>query len=311
MKDLSIVIISYNTKKLTIDCVKTIVENTKGLDYEILVVDNNSKDKSADAIREYSAKYESKNLKIEVIENDKNLGFAKANNQGMDKSTGKYILFLNSDTKVESNVLKEMVDWMEGHEGVGAATCTLRNKDKSIQGTGGYFPTLPRVFNWMFFIDDIPLIEKFFKPFHPMHDKSPFSKGEAFYKEQKEIDWVTGAFMLTRASVVKKVGGFDEDFFMYTEDTDLCFRIKREGYRIVYTPKWSITHLGGSSSVKEYPLLSEFEGVKLFYKKHMPTWQYPVLRVLLKVGSVLRIFIFGLIKGKEGARVYAKALGKI
>jgi hypothetical protein len=117
--------------------------------------------------------------------------------------------------------------------------------------------------------------------------------------------------MLTRASVVKKVGGFDEDFFMYTEDTDLCFRIKREGYRIVYTPKWSITHLGGSSSVKEYPLLSEFEGVKLFYKKHMPTWQYPVLRVLLKVGSVLRIFIFGLIKGKEGARVYAKALGKI
>jgi len=304
---ISIVIISYNTKKLTGDCVKSIVEGTKGTKYEIIVVDNNSTDGSTETLKKLQNSKTPK-LQLKLIENQTNLGFGRANNQGIKKAKGRYVLFLNSDTVVNDNVIGEMVEWMDENKDIGIASCALRNRDGSLQGTGGHFPTLARVFTWMT-IQDIPFVDKLIKPFHPMKEKS-FVKGESFYEKEKEIDWITGAFFLMRKEVSKQVGGFDEDYFMYTEEVDLCYRSKKVGWKIYYNPKWSITHLGGASGKKWSFVTREFDGVKLFYKKHYPKWQYPVLRLFLKTGAFWRMFLFGLLKGKGAAKAYAKAFFK-
>jgi len=301
--DLSIIIVSFNTKDILIDCLRSVVKRTQGLDYEIIVVDNASADASVQAVEKFSVKI--KNLVL--IKNAKNIGFGAANNQGIKKAKGKYFLLLNSDTLVRDNVLVKMHTFIERHPKVGIATCALRNADGSLQGTGGYFPNLFRVFAWMFFLEDIPLLDRLIKPFHPMHPHSPFYKGERFFEKAQERDWITGAFFLARKKVVDDIGFFDEDYFMYTEEVDFCYRAKKVGWKVWYLPRFSIPHLGGASSTSEFPILSEYKGIKLFYKKNMPSWQYPIVRVFLKGGALVRIVLFGLLKGREAGETYAKA----
>jgi len=301
--ELSIIIINFNTKKITSDCLKSIVKMTKGIDYEIIVVDNASKDGSVQMLESLRKKIP--NLKL--INNRENKGFGPGNNQGLRIAKGNYILLLNTDTIIHDNVLSEITSWMDANPDAGIVTCALKNRDGSLQGTGGYFPTLTRVFSWMFFIEDIPLLDSLIKPFHPVHGQSPFYKGISFFQNKHQQDWITGAFMLMRSEVVKQVGYFDEDYFMYTEEVDYCYRTKKKEWKVWYLPTWSITHLGGASSTSEFPILSEYKGIKIFYKKHQKPWQYTLLRGFLKGGALLRMIIFGVIKGKEVARIYAKA----
>lgn len=300
--DLSIIIVSYNTKKLTENCLKSIKKHTRGISYEIIVIDNNSDDSSVELLRSLSRQ----DQKIRLIESKKNLGFAGGNNKGIERAKGEYILLLNSDTLISSNVLGEMVNWMREKPKVGIATCSLKNQDSSIQGTGGYFPTLVRVFSWMT-IQDFPLVDKLIKPFHPIKNKS-FSKGISFYKNKRQLDWVTGAFVLMRGKIVKEVGLMDEAYFMYVEEVDYCYRVKKKGWEVWYLPAWNIVHYGGaSSSIAEFSVLSEFKGIKRFYKKHYPKWQYLILRILLKIGALGRILVMGILEGPESAKIYAKA----
>jgi GT2 family glycosyltransferase len=198
-----------------------------------------------------------------------------------------------------------MVKLFDERLDIGVATCMLKNKDGSIQGTGGYFPTLLRVMSWMT-IQDLPFVDKLIKPFHPHKTNSPL-KNDSFYEKERELDWITGAFFMIRKKVIDEVGGFDKDYFMYTEETDLCFRVKKLGWKVWYEPKWSMVHLGGGSSEKWSFVTKEFQGVKTFYKKHYSKWQYPILRLLLKEGAALR-FMFYLITGRREARkAYAEA----
>jgi hypothetical protein len=297
---LSIIIISYNTKTLLKRCIDSLYRFNKDITFELIIVDNNSTDGSVKYLKHLISKQN-----IHAIFNTENLGFSKANNVGVAKATSKYVLLLNSDTEFHSSILKDMLDWMEQNKKVGIATCALKNKNGTIQGTGGYFPNLLRVFSWMI-IQDLPFIDKLIKPFHPMKEKS-FIKGDSFYKDKKEVDWVTGAFLLARKIVFEQAGDFDEDYFMYTEETDLCYRVKMLGWQVWYLPKWSIVHLGGASGTKENAVLNEIKGVKLFYKKHYPPWQYPVLRLILKIGFLGRSAIFGILEGRDSAKTYAKA----
>jgi len=298
--DLSIIIVNYNTKELLINCVESIVKHTKGLKYEIVVVDNNSDDK-------VKSSWFDSTEHITIILNKENKGFGAANNIGLEKAQGAYILLLNSDTLIHDNVLSEMVSWIKKNKNVGVVSCALKNSDGTMQGSGGYFPTLSKVFAWMFFLEDIPFLDQLIKPFHPTHGQSFFYNGTKQFEKKREQDWVTGAFMLIPKKVLEEVGVFDTDYFMYTEEVDLCFRIKKAGYAIWYLPAWSITHFGGASSTNEFPLLQEYKSMKLFYQKHMPTWQMPVLRLFLKLGALIRIPLFGILKGKEVAKIYAKA----
>lgn len=302
MTGLSIIIVSFNTEKLTKECIESVVKYTKGISYEFLVMDNISKDASVEMLRGLSKK-----LPLTLIENKENIGFGPANNQGMKKAKGRYLLLLNSDTYVKDNTLGEMVKWMDENPKVGISSCALKNKDGSLQGTGGYFPNLFRVFSWMFFIEDIPYLSKLIKPYHPMHPNSPFYKGEEFFKKAQERDWLTGAYLLFRKEVLSDVGYFDKDYFMYVEEVDYAYRAKEKGWQVWFLPKWSIIHYGGASGTSEFATLSEYKSLKVFYKKHYPKWQMPFLRLFLKLGAIFRMIIFGILKGANVFKIYAKA----
>jgi len=300
--DLSIVIVNYNTKEITADCLDSLKKNTKGIDCEVIVVDNNSSDGSIPMLRKRAKRKE-----IILIANNENLGFGKANNMGIKIAKGRYVLLLNSDTIISENILFEMVGWMDSHKNADISTCALKNKDGTYQGTGGSFPDIFRVFAWMFFIEDIPVLDKIIKPYHPMHPVSPIYKGSDSFEQSAQRDWITGAFMLFRSDVFKKIGVFDEDFFMYVEEVELCYRARKKGLSIWYLPKWSITHFGGASGVGKFSLIQEYKGIKLFYKKHLPKWQMPLLRYFLKAGALLRITGYYLAGNREVAEAYAQA----
>ena len=294
--DLSIIVVNFNTKTFLKGCLDSLNKNTKNISYEIIIVDNASNDGSVDLIK----KYKVEDSKIKTIFNDTNLGFAKANNLGIDKAQGRYILLLNSDTQVNSNVLEDFVSWMDEHQEVGVSSCCLVGSDGKTQSNGGYFPNILRVGAWMLFVDDIPLVSKLIKPFHPK------PSGEA-----TQIDWVTGAFMFIRAGVIGKIGCLDERYFMYVEDVDFCMRANLAGYTVWYLPKMSILHFGGASSNSEYSLVSEYKNIKIFYKKHYVDWQFPLLRFFLFVGAILRIFVLGILTGSRSVKIYVNAIRQI
>lgn len=266
MIDLSVIIVSYNAKDYLLNCLKSI-----DLNCEIIIVDNASSDKSADEIKK-TFPY------VKIIENKENLGFAAANNQGIKESKGRYILLLNPDTKILDSALQKMISWMDFHPKAAVSTCQLLNEDGSIQPTGGFFPTLPRLFAWQIFLDDLLLLKSY-------HLK------KIFYSKEKELDWITGAFFLFRREVVNKAGLFDENFFMYAEDLEYCYRIKKSGFKIFFTPQTSIIHYGFKSGSKERALISEYESLKYFYSKHYPPYKTLLARLILKFGALLRSVI--------------------
>lgn len=305
MNDISIIILNYNTADLTLNCVRSILQYTKQLNLQIIILDNNSSDDSNKILN----KNFKNNKSIKLVKSSINLGFSKGNNKAAKKANGKYLLFLNSDTVIEDNSIKDVYDFLENNKQYDIATCRLVNKDGSVQGTGGYFPNLIRVASWMT-IQDLPLVDQIIKPFHPQKSKSIF-KNDNFYRKDRDLDWVTGAFMMIRADKFKKVNGFSEDYFMYTEDTDLSYKIKKLGGKVRYLSSPHVIHLGGQSSSDEYPILSEFESIKIFFKKYYPKWQYPILILLLKIGSLVRVIAFAILFNKSSVQTYAKAFKKI
>jgi GT2 family glycosyltransferase len=312
--DLSIIIVNYNTKDLTIDCIKSVNKFTKGITFEIILVDNASSDDSIPSLKKLNLK----NLKI--IESKKNLGFGGGNNLGIKHATGKYILYLNSDTLFEENSLEKIIKWMDENPQPGGATCKLKFKDNSPQANGGSTPNLLRVFLWATFLDDIPGIYNIFGSYHP----NPNAK---FFKDQKkpiEQDWIIGAFLLVRKEVVDKVGGFDDSIFMYGEDVEYSYRIKKAGFSLWYLPFTKIIHYGSASTNSEtvtFPgnitgkrnaILGEFEGLKAFYKKHYSKLSYMNLLICLRFAAIFRIIMFGIIKRQSQAiKIYAEAYREI
>lgn len=296
--ELSIIIVSFNTSDLLRKCLNKVYKSLSfgkiEKETEVLVVDNGSTDGTLEMIR--------KNFpKVEIIKNSRNLGYARANNQAIKQSAGKYILLLNSDTELQNDSLIKLLETIKDDNGIGAAGGKLLNLDKSLQPSAGFFPNLSKVFYWMFFIDDIPFLRKVLKPYHE-EDKS-------FYEKTQKVDWVTGACFLIKKEVVDKVGLLDENIFMYGEEMEWCYRIKKTGYLILYTPYSHIVHhKGASGTFGEGGILEEFKAILYFYKKHKSSWQYPLVCLFLRCGSLLRMAVFGII-GKYPARqnLYAKA----
>ena len=299
--DISIIIIS-SKKDYLFDCLSSVKAALSDLTSEVILVDNASEDN-------LKAQVAKKFPWVTTLRREKNGGFGENNNMGMKIARGRYVLLLNDDTKIiERRIFKEMVDWMDSHSRVGVTSCGLLNSDKkTLQGSGGYFPTLFRVFAWMSFLDDIPGLDRLIKPYHPMHGWSPFYSGETYFKKPHEQDWVTGAFFLMRKEAMDEAGVFDEDYFLYVEEVDLAYRVKKAGWKVWYLPKWKIVHYGSVTTGSENALVFEIKNIKLFYKKHYAAWMSPVLSLFLKMGTLLRIILFGLIKGPGVAKTYVKA----
>lgn len=302
MLDLSVIIISYNTKALLLECLRSMKKYTKNVTYEVIIVDNNSSDGSQNIDKEEKI---IKNLKI--IKNKENLGFAKANNQAINLCQGKFVLLLNSDTVFSENTLGKMVEWYGKHPSIGVASCTLKNPDGTIQATGGSFPSIFKVFLWSTFLDDLPFITDIFGSFHP-HTPGFFTKS-TYYLKDHEQDWVTGAFFMIRKEVIEKVGLLNEDFFMYVEELEYCFRVKKIGWKVCYTTSTSITHIGRASGTSLNAILGEYKGLILFYNKHKSKFERLVLMLLLKWSAIFRFILFSILNDKKGTRdVYLKAL---
>lgn len=288
---LSVIIISYNTKKLTLDTIKSVYRHPHDVKFEIIVVDNASTDGSVEALKKLATK--KKNLKI-IVEK-KNWGFGIGNNIGVKKARGEYLLLLNSDTIINSAVLPYSLSWFATHPQTGVYSCRLENKDKTFQASGGYFPTLGRLFAWQFFLDDLPILRRLINSIHP-YTKHPL------YSHLSHLDWITGAFMVIPKKVFNQVGGFDKNIWLYVEELELCYRIKRAGYQVVYDPTHSITHLGGGSSGSFLALTNEIKNTIYFFSKHKPKWQLPLVRLIFICGSLLRFIIFGIIGHDEKSR---------
>lgn len=288
---LSIIIVSYNTAKITINCLKSILQD-KGLTvtpFEIIVIDNNSQDDSVKKIEEFR---KTTNCPLKIIKNKDNAGFGKANNQGLKIAQGNYLLFLNSDTIVLHSAISQSLDWLSSHPESCICTAQLLNLDGTIQASGGFFPTLINVFTWCLSLDDLPLVNRVIKPLHP-HTPN-FYTHDKFYTLDHSQDWVTGAFMLTRKPLLDKTNGFDEHYFMYGEEVELAYRIKQitSHNQVWYLIGPQIVHLGSASAINQLnPILNEYKGILSFFKKHRPAWQYPIVKILLKINAFTRFVI--------------------
>jgi len=291
---LSIIIISYNTADITVNCLKSIFQD-KGLKqtpFEIIIIDNNSQDNSLKKIEEFKKSIKIKESLFKIIKNKINAGFSKANNQGLKIAQGNYILYLNSDTIILHSAISQSLDWLCSHPESSICTAQLLNKDSTIQASGGFFPTLANVFTWCLSLDDLPLVNHLIKPLHP-HTPTFYTK-DKFYTFDHLQDWVTGAFMLTRKPLLDKTGGFDENYFMYGEEVELANRIKQatNNNQVWYLIGPQIVHLGGASAKNRLdPILNEYRGILSFFKKHRPSWQYPLVRGLLKINAFTRFII--------------------
>src|SRR3989344_2533563 len=309
--DLSVIIVNWNTKRLLEDCLESIYRYTnndrsladarddekrgKNISFEVIVADNGSTDGSQTMVKE-------KFPQVKLVSNKQNLGFTKANNQGIKIAKGEYILLLNSDTYLIENSLEKLLDKARSIRGdLGAIGPLLLNEDRSIQQSVGFFPHLPQVFWWMTFIDDLPG-GQLLKPYHVDHD--------SFYQKEREVDWVTAAAILVPQKVVKEVGGLDEKIFMYGEEVDWCYQIKKAGFKVYFSPITQIVHIGRGSSQKisQNAIIGEYRGIIYFYQKHKDKVSLQITRVLLKIVALARILIFGATGRKSLAKFYVEVL---
>jgi GT2 family glycosyltransferase len=234
---LSIVILCWNDKKVIGECLRSICAETTPGSYEIIVSDNGSTDGCLEFIKENYPQ-------VKVIENGRNLRFAKANNVGIEVCQGEYILILNPDTIIHDRCLDKLVARADREPEVGAFGCRVLNFDGSYQLSAQPFPTAFRELIVAFQVRWLGYLSDRF-----LGDTYVGWKGES----EKRVDWITGCFMLIRGDLLKRLKGFDAQFFYYYEDTDLSRRIWEAGFPIVYTPEGTITHLKGFSTSQRLP----------------------------------------------------------
>jgi len=270
MIKLSIVIVSHNTAKITKKCICSLLSKLTKVNfgYQLLIVDNASQDET---IAELQSLQKETGYKFIIIKNKRNLGYAKANNQGLKKARGKYTLFLNSDVLMKKIDFSSLLDFLDEDPLIGALTIKLILLDGKIDlASHRGFPTLWRSFCYFSGLEKIfcpiAFFNKIFGGYHLCGRKM---------EEIHEIDSPSGAFFLVRTNLVKNLNGFDEDFFMYGEDLDLAWRIKKAGYKIVYYPYFEAIHLKYQSGLKgkdinKRKLIKKYfyQAMKIFYQKH-------------------------------------------
>ena len=271
--DLSIIIVNYNVKEFLENALISIKKAIEGINAEIFVVDNASEDGSVEMIKQ-------KFPDVNLIANSENLGFAKANNQALKLAKGKYILLINPDTIVQEDTFRVLLSFLESHPECGMVGCKVLNPDGTLQlACRRSFPT-----PWVAFTKMIGLSSLFPK-------SKIFAKYNLTYldpDEVAEVDAVSGSFMMIRREVYEKVGGLDEDFFMYGEDIDWCYRIKKAGWKIYYVPFTQIIHFKGESTKRSNidEIRVFYEAMKIFVRKHYK--EFALLGVILRVGIFLR-----------------------
>ena len=277
--DLSIIIVNYNTKELLKQTIESVIYTVgQAINYEIIVSDNGSEDGSCEMLREYFPK-------IQLIENKANLGFSKGNNIAIKRAKGRYILLLNSDTVVKDQCLEKCINYMDEYTEIGTLGCRvlLPNGNLDAACKRGY-PTPEASLYYML---------KLHKLFPKSQKFGAYNLGYLSDQEINEVDSLVGAFMMVRREAIEEIGLLDEDFFMYGEDIDWCYRIKKAGYKIIYYPEATIIHYKGASSKKKrIKTIYEFHrAMYLFYNKHYYKRYNFFITLIVYIGIAFRLSV--------------------
>jgi GT2 family glycosyltransferase len=264
---LSIILVNYNGANFLYDCLNSINQFVNCSDYEVIIVDNSSTDDSVKIIKENFPL-------VKLICSQDNLGFGKANNLAVKYAQGRYLLFLNTDTILIEDTPKILVNYLTQNKDVGVAGSRITFQDGSYQLSCGNLPNL-----LMEFIYKIRALldNRWHHILSKIYDK--------IYLNVQEVSWVTGACMMMRRDIFEKLGGFDESFFMYFEDVDICKRVHEVGFKVIYYPKTSLIHLSGGSSqsIKKKVNVYYRDSQLYYYQKHLGILQTTFLRLYLKI----------------------------
>ncbi|MEM9773159.1 MAG: glycosyltransferase family 2 protein [Chloroflexota bacterium] len=278
---ISIIIVSWNTKGLLADCLDSLISLSNNLEIQgqgmqTVVVDNNSSDGTVEMLQEAYPW-------VELLDKKENLGFPAGNNVGFEQGKGEYLLMLNPDTIVHDNAIEKLIAYLDSHPNVGAVGARLLNPDGSLQESCYPKPTLGREFWRLFHMDKL-------LP-HGVYDMNDWSTSEP-----REVDVIMGACILTRNSIMNTVGGLDEEFFMYSEEVDLCYRMQGSGWEIHWHPEALVTHLGGQSTklVKTEMFLRLYESKLLYFNKNHGRKAAKLYKIILFLSSLPRLVLIPL-----------------
>lgn len=271
--DLSIVIVNWNTRDLLSACLQSLASDSRsrGLKVEVLVVDNASGDGSADLLRERFPW-------VRLFANGTNAGFAEANNQAIRESSGRHVLLLNPDTEVQPGALDALAKFMDQHSEAGAAGARLLNPDGSLQPSCSRTPTLRRELWRLFHLDGL-------------RRYSSYGMESWSTTEPREVEVAQGAALVVRRDALEQVGLLDEDYFIYTEEVDLCYRLRRGEWRIYWIPTAAVVHHGGQSTmqVAEPMFIRLYESKLIFFRKHRGPWAARLYKAILLLVAASRI----------------------
>ena len=269
---LSIIIVNWNTRDLIMQCLASVYASSPAKT-EVLVVDNASTDGSAAAVSSGFSK-------VRLIQNRENVGFAQANNQAIQECTGRYVLLLNSDAQVLADGLETLVQFMETHPEAGAAGAQILNPDGSLQLSCYPAPTLTRELWRLLHLDALWPYGEY--PVTAWDLEAP-----------REVETMLGACLILRREALDQTGLLDPDYFMYSEEIDLCYRLRRKGWHLYWMPLAQVIHYGGQSTrqVASTMFLQLYKSKILYFRKHHGRLSALVYKLILLITSVLRVVI--------------------
>jgi len=284
MPDLSIIIVSYNTRKLLLECLNSIYTDYSNSEAEIWVVDNESKDGSLEAVCKQFPQ-------VNLIHNLENIGFVRANNQALRRASGEVCIILNPDTIIQPGAFQILNAAFEHNPNAGMIAPQLLNTDGSIQPSYGHFSSLWTEFFFQFFLF------KFLPSPFPLGRKVHFLQQNE-YQRAHEVPWATGACLAVRREAVEKAGLLDESIFMYGEDMEWAWRFRQNGYKVFYNPAAKVVHLAQRSSKMDFTrwITNYSLGQLRFIQNHRSSWSTRIASLLMMAGSSLRLLIWSLIR---------------
>ena len=285
MLDLSIIVLNWNTRQMLVDCLSSVQTAVANLACEVVVVDNGSTDGSqAMLLRHFPEAH--------LIQNDENVGFARANNQAMTASQGRYMLLFNSDAIATPGAIQSLLDLARIQPRAGIVGAQLVNRDGSFQASHTSFPTL-----WQEFLMLTGLGRLFYGQWYPSH--SPEEE-----KGPQTVDYVEGACLLVRREAFEDVGGLDESYFMYAEEVDWCHAMRERGWQVWYQPEAKVIHLGGGSS-RDRQIQREadlYRSRVQFFRKHYGDRAAWLLKTQIYGLTAIKLFIHRLLRLVSGGR---------
>lgn len=279
--DLSIIIVNWNAEEYLKGCIKSVYSNIGKAAFEIIVIDNASTDNSLAMLKNNFPD-------VRVVKSSVNIGFARANNQAMKVSRGRYVLLLNPDTIVSDDAFFKMMNFMADNPAVGAIGAKLALPGGSLEaGAAGYKFSMFTAFNYYFFLSKL----------FPRIFRGLYLDQNYFQKDPVVVDWVSGACMMLRRELLNRGIIFSEDFFMYVEDVELCDRIRKDGWKIYYLPMAKVVHFRGGSVKKmtTEPEVMQVKALGRYFRKNYGMFATNILYIYSIFGFFLRFVMYRMV----------------